>query len=279
MTDYKRELLENIDKYVDLYNNGASYKDIAKILGSSDTNSRTFGLVARTLRAHGVNKRSGSDQNRNRFGYTLNKNAFDVDFSDEESSYFLGLILADGSLSMDRLSLTIKREDGYILKRLQTLYNHNSYLRKSEVFDKRTLKTYYRATLCVKDAKIIRDLNKQNILKNKSAEEKLPNIDWKTNRHFWRGVVDGDGHVNASGKPAVLTLVGSEEVINGFIDFSEHNVGLVSKRKATGVQHKNKILYNVQLTGDDARNVARFLYEGSNICLERKYNNTLCKEE
>lgn len=278
MLAYKKELLDNIDKYAELYLNGASYAKITELIGGSST--RAIGWVSKTFKEYGIEKRSASDQNRNRFGYTLNKNAFDTDFSDETSSYFLGFILADGSLSMDRLSITIKQEDGYILKKLQEFLGMNYGYRESSVFDKRTLKRYYRATLGLKDAKIISDLNAQNIFKNKSAEEKLPNIDWRSNRHFWRGVVDGDGHVKAlNGAPAVLVLVGSEEIVNGFIEFADINVGFITKRPAVPVKQKNKILYHVQITGDDARNIAKFLYKDSSIRLERKYNKTLCKEE
>ena len=278
MLAYKKELLDNIDKYAELYLNGASYAKITELIGGSST--RAIGWVSKTLKEYGIEKRSASDQNRNRFGYTLNKDAFDTDFSDETSSYFLGFILADGSLSMDRLSITIKQEDGYILKKLQEFLGMNYGYRESSVFDKRTLKRYYRATLALKDAKITSDLNAQNIFKNKSAEEKLPNIDWRSNRHFWRGVVDGDGHVKAlNGAPAVLVLVGSEEIVNGFIEFADINVGFITKRPAVPVKHKNKILYHVQITGDDARNIAKFLYKDSSIRLERKYNKTLCKEE
>ena len=278
MLTYKKELLDNIDKYAELYLNGASYAKITELIGGSST--RAIGWVSKTLKEYGIEKRSASDQNRNRFGYTLNKDAFDTDFSDEASSYFLGFILADGSLSMDRLSVTIKQEDGYILKKLQEFLGMNYGYRESSVFDKRTLKRYYRATLGLKDAKIISDLNAQNIFKNKSAEEKLPNIDWRSNRHFWRGVVDGDGHVKALNcAPAVLVLVGSEEIVNGFIEFADINVGFITKRPAVPVKQKNKILYHVQITGDDARNIAKFLYKDSSIRLERKYNKTLCKEE
>lgn len=278
MLAHKKELLDNIDKYVEIYQRGASYTKIAELIGNPS--KRTIDWVSKTLKERGIERRSFSDQNRNRFGYTLNKDAFDTDFSDESSSYFLGFILADGSLSADRLSVTVKQDDGYILKKLQEFLGMNYGYRESSVFDKRTLKHYHRATLGLKDDKIISDLNAQNIFKNKSAEEKLPNIDWRSNRHFWRGVVDGDGHVNAlNGAPAVLVLVGSEEVVKGFIEFAEINVGFITKRPAVPVKHKNKILYHVQITGDDARNIAKFLYKDSSIRLERKYNKTLCKEE
>lgn len=51
----------------------------------------------------------------------------------ETSSYFLGFILADGSLSMDRLSIVIKQEDGYILKKLQEFLGMNYGYRESSV--------------------------------------------------------------------------------------------------------------------------------------------------
>ncbi len=45
-----------------------------------------------------------------------------------------------------------------------------------------------------------------------------------------------------------------------------------NKNKQQGENH-------VQITGDDARNVAEFLYKDSSIRLDRKYNKTRCLEK
>ena len=276
--DYKKELLDNIDTYIEYYRKGATFTEILRLAGVPGGDATKW--AKQVLKENGLEQRSAADQNRNRFGYTLNKDAFACDFSSEEASYFLGFIIADGSLSMGRLCFTLQQDDGYILKRLQSFLGMNYGYKESSYFDKRTLKTYHRATLSVREEKIIRDLNAQNIYKNKSAEEKLPNIDWQHNRHFWRGVIDGDGHVKAlDGEVAVLVLVGSDEIVKGFIKFIDLNIGFITMRESVAVQYKNKILHHVQITGDDARNVAEFLYKDSSIRLDRKYNKTRCLEK
>ena len=268
----KQNFLNSIDTYITMYEDGLSLKAITEIAGGSST--RAISWVSKTLKQHGLVLRTKSEDNRNRFNYTLNSDAFIGDFSDESSSYFLGFIVADGSLSMDRLSITINQKDGYILKEFQKFLGMNYGYSERSVFDKRTGKYYHRATLAVKCDKLVKSLNAQNIYKSKSAEEKLPNIDWLNNRHFWRGVVDGDGHVND--KPAVLVLVGSKEIVEGFITFCSKAVGFLTERKAVGVKGKNKTLYHVQITGDDARNIAEYLYKDSSHRLERKFNKTRC---
>lgn len=274
----KQQFLDNIQKYIELYKSGLSLKAVSENAGF--TSKRSLDWVSKTLKENGLKLRSKSEDNRNRFGYTLKDDVFFGETLDEKSSYFLGFIIADGSLSKGYLSLTVSQKDGYILKALQELLGMNYGYRESSIFDKRTEKYYHRSTLAVKSDKLLQSLNSHNVFANKSAEEKLPNIDWMLNRHFWRGLVDGDGHVRTpKNKPAALVLVGSEEIVNGFIQFCDFNVGFITKRKAVPVQHKNKTLYHVQITGDDARNIAEFLYKDSSIHLTRKYNQALCIEE
>jgi len=164
------------------------------------------------------------------------------------------------------LALCVKREDGYILKNLQSLLKMKHGYYEGSVRDKRTGKDYHRSMFQIQDPHLINQLYSQNLAPNKSACEKLPNLDWLTNKHFWRGMIDGDGHVNFT-KSATLVFVGSEEIVNGFNSFVEHNIEIITKRKVTSKKYINKILYRIAFTGDDARNIAKFLYQDCSISL------------
>lgn len=194
------------------------------------------------------------------------------DLNTEKASYFLGFTIADGCVSHgNRLGFTLKASDGYILREFQEILGIKYGYRESENFDKRTNKVYKRATLNLSDDRLSLILSKQNILPNKSTFEKLPEIDWLTNKHFWRGMVDGDGHLGINGNSAVLVLVGSKEIIDGFNKFVQLNTDINLIRTTKSCKSKtDKILYRVLYTGNDARLICSLLYKDSIIHLHRK---------
>jgi len=271
---------EIVSKFDDVRKDAALLIEEYKSGGSIITISKRYEVgvtfIRKILGKSGLVLRSKADSNRVRYGYTIDETAFS-EFKTEESSYFLGLILADGCVdSRGRFSITLNQKDSYMLIRLQKYMGMDYGYMEGSIFDKRTNNTYYRATLATSNHSVVQNLRKQNIEPNKSTIEKLPNIDWINDRHFWRGVVDGDGHLNMNKtKASVIVLVGSSEVIQGFIDFCSNTVGLKVPRVPKGTQYKNKVLYKVQLNNEDARNVAKYLYEDSTVYLDRKYDQML----
>lgn len=261
---------ENFEKDVTLlineYNDGGSIRDMSVRYEVSEKFARKI------LNKHGVVLRTRAESNRTRYGHVINENAFS-EIKTEADSYFLGLIVADGCVDRrNRFNMTLKLTDAYMLKKLQDHLGMDYGYSESSVFDKRTKKYYHRAQLSTANPKVIANLRAQNIAANKSTIEKLPNIDWLNDRHFWRGLVDGDGHLKMrETRYSVLVLVGSQEITQGFIDFCKNTVGIKDTVKPKAVQGKNKILHRVQLNTIDARNVVRYLYDESNIHLTRKY--------
>lgn len=263
------EVSAKISILIQEYNEGSS---VSKIASNYDVSTN---FIAKLFKLNNVQLRSKADSNRVRFGYTINDKSF-LTIESERDSYFLGFILADGCISNGYLSLTVKQTDGYILKELQTHLGMNYGYSESGVDDKRTNKTYHRSVLQVKNKSITENLRNQNIESNKSTVEKLPNIDWINDRHFWRGLIDGDGHLKMSKThQSLIVFVGSEEVVNGFIQFCNKSINLKVPRIAKAVKHKNKTLYHVQINNTDAREIAKYLYKDSTVYLKRKYDEVL----
>lgn len=263
---------QNIDLVTDeiifKYIMGISQEELKRQLNVSSR------VINKVLNKNKIPRHTRSSLNVLRFGYSIDPTKFSS-LSTEEDFYFLGYIVADGNISNGRLAITLAQKDGYILRRLQTYLGMPSDYgyRESEITDKRTGKTYPRATFAVKNAQITDSLSELGIVARKSTFEKLPSIQCKFNRHFWRGVVDGDGYVKLSKtRASALVLVGSLEIIESFIEFCETTVGLKTPRVPTSNTYTNTILYKVQLTGDDARNVAKHLYSNTGLCLIRKQN-------
>ena len=202
----------------------------------------------------------------------INSQAF-IDFTDENTAYFFGLLLADGMVSKDRnrITLGLKEQDKHIVEAFK------NYLQTTNTISKRVKDGYVRFVLTV-DSKTIKDrLTKQNLLPNKSTAEKLPNFNWKENRHFWRGVVDGDGSVFAKQSSPKISLCGSFELLSGFNDFCQLNC---FTKPSTIYSTKSRNFYTICFSGQEALSVMNKLYLESNTYLHRKmqrvleYNNT-----
>ena len=88
------------------------------------------------------------------------------------------------------------------------------------------------------------------------------------NRHFWRGLIDGDGHVCLSKRgtthsPAV-GLTASKQLSDQFADYVFHHTG-----KRPGMSQQGNI-WHTRCTCRNAEAVADLLYSGSRVFLERK---------
>lgn len=259
------ELKDNPDEIIFKYIMGISCKEISVQFDVSEK------FVSNILTKHGIPKRTAKETNLTRYGYSTSGSKFQQ-IETEEDFYFLGYILADGCISGGRLMITINQKDKYILKKLQSylgMVSQHGYGER-EVYDKRTGKFYSRVSLAVKDETLVKNLGNLGIIPRKSAQETIKNSLCKYNRHFWRGVVDGDGHIYISKQRSILALVGSEDVVQSFIAFCIQEVGLETSRVKSSKQYKNCTLFKVQLTGNDARNVAKYLYSDTSLCLTRK---------
>lgn len=256
--------LNLVQKCITEYNCGKSIEQLSEVFGVGSKRIRTI------LVKNEVELRQQADNNRARFGYTINQEAF-RNIDDPYIQYLLGFLITDGNISdAGRVSITLKSTDKHILSQFQVVLGMNYGVRDSSVFDKRTGNRYFRSTLAFNCKQISEDLKKLGLQPRKSMKEQVPKC--KLSRDFWRGVVDGDGciHLGTKSKSCALTLVGSEELLLGFIDFLESL--FIFKTKRNIVKNKNNGLCNVQLTGDDARSAITLLYKDSVIALNRKQN-------
>lgn len=245
---------------VDMYTSGWGISSIAKV------SHVKCPRIKQILIEEGVVLRSLSDVARKRFNSTIDKNAF-KDLSNPKVQYLLGFLIADGSISdSGQVVIVLNRKDKHILFEFMEILGMNRPPVDSDIFDKRTLKTYSRSALSFKCKEIADDLTNQNIFPRKSMKERLPNC--SITRDFWRGIVDGDGCIYITKSTCCLALVGSLEITQGFLHFLENNFDFRTKRHP--VKDKKNDLYKVQLTGDDARRAATLLYENCNISLNRK---------
>jgi hypothetical protein len=89
-------------------------------------------------------------------------------------------------------------------------------------------------------------------------------------KHYWRGLVDGDGWVitNKNGKPTI-GLCGTKEICEGFKAFCQS----VSPTKAN--VSKNRGSYQYAVSGSFTIPIIRALYQDATIYLDRKYEKAM----
>ena len=204
----------------------------------------------------------------------FNNNAF-YDMTDEFPCYYYGLLLADGCLTKNKsgkynsVSIYLKSQDRYMIENLHNYLGMDTKIHDRKHYDKRTSKIYESSGFSFNDTNITNRLVSYGFAPRKSLAEVPPPCNISNNRNFWRGVIDGDGCVRVSDRNYLsINLVGSYDIVKAFYNFIEMNITIKTHRK---IKEINK-LHSVTFTGEDARNIARLLYQNSNIHLHRKFN-------
>ena len=248
---------------IELYPQGYSSVKLANDFGVDE------GTVLHILNNSGVTITDANDKIY--YHSNFNHDAFE-DMTNEHALYFYGLLLADGCLSKNksgnynRVEITLKEEDKYMLQNLLDYLGSDNSIRKITRFDKRTNKTYYANSVNFNDTNIVDRLISYGFSARKSLNEKVPPKHIASSRHFWRGMVDGDGCLSKDATSFTLSLVGSEDINKAFNEFVESNIDVITKRKIV----RQGDIFNLYYSGNDARQVSKLLYENSTIFLCRK---------
>lgn len=208
----------------------------------------------------------------------LYKNVDENFFSrkDEWSAYTYGLLLSDGCLSnKDAVIITLQESDTPVLASIAEKMGIHSRPKLSLKKSGEGYSPKVAGSISFSHPKLISDLRDLGMKERKSTREVAPEC-FAFDRHFWRGMVDGDGSLfMCKLKGPVLTLCGSETICNQFLDYCKT---LVDGIKSTVRRHKGD-LFAVKLTKNKCLPVVRHMYRDNQICLPRKYNKYLEFEE
>lgn len=197
---------------------------------------------------------------------TINEAAFNA--ITEESAYWIGYLMADGNVYTGktgnaRIALTLAKEDyDHLVKFRKFMSSTYDILTKKVKLNDKNIVQY---TLRFSSKIIASVLATYGVVPRKSLIAKV--IGLENNRHFWRGVIDGDGwlgnrNVQDGDK---ITLTGSFDLLNQFKTFIETNI---SGSEATLKQDGK--YYRLYIYSYTARAVAELLYSNCLIALHRK---------
>lgn len=211
-----------------------------------------------------------------RVKHTFNFNYFDS-IDTEEKAYWLGFIYADGYISSSPLKSSGKNAYTFELSLKIEDQNHLKILQKELNTERPVLVADNRCRFLVNSKHFWKTLNNYGCTPNKSLTLKFPDIKIFNSknliRHFMRGYFDGDGCISYSNKEHTILnmqLLGTKDFLQVFIQQLPEDLRDFTLRH----NHNNEkeLTYLINTSNNKAYKFLKFLYENSNIYLERKYS-------
>lgn len=205
----------------------------------------------------------------------FNDKLFD-NIDSEEKAYWLGFIFADGTISSDPLydykkksytfELSLKNEDSNHLEKLRTLFNTPRPIINSE----------NRCRLLVNSKHLWETLNNYGCTPRKSLTLQFPDKNiFKTEdliRHFIRGYFDGDGCIsygNTDHTILNMQLLGTKNFLQNILLYLPMEFRDLTLRH--NHNNENEETYLINTSNKKAYRFFKYLYENSNVFLDRKY--------
>lgn len=193
-----------------------------------------------------------------------NRHIFDI-IDSQEKAYWLGFIIADGYLNVDRRMLRIKlgdKDKNHLEKFIKFLGGNIEDMLKSETHNITGNTQWYVTTYCaeIKDA-----LLKLKVEQAKSGKEHIPPIDKIYYRDFIRGLWDGDGFIreNLQG----IGLIGSKECLEFVQNYFLETLGI---KPLKIYSHCNTYKIEYRSTKKAIPLIISHLYQENDISLDRK---------
>jgi hypothetical protein len=201
-----------------------------------------------------------------RTNYSLDETVFDE--ITQKSAYWTGMLMSDGNVYRGktgnyRISLALAKVDSsHLLKLREILKCTNPICTKKRKYQGNVVIQYY---LRFTSKHIGEILVARGIIPRKSLVARV--IGLENNRHFWRGVFDGDGYFKnkdrIDGDRMVLT--GSNDLCAQFEEFIKKNIP--GARVTIKKVRESCKLY---IYSDTARAVAKLLYSDCKISIWSK---------
>lgn len=245
-----------------LYKSGHSIPMIHRETGISSTE------IQRILRKKNVERRPPG---RHRF--QCRDNAFSI-ITTESQAYWLGMLATDGNINQDRIKLGLSIRDRKHIDLFCAFMGTKCAVvstksHTSRTNDGRIINGGPQSVIAFRSKQVASDLARHGILPNKTYTIRPWNGPPHLMRHYWRGVIDGDGSVSDGStrkeRDFAMTLCGTLPMCRGLRAFLKEHAGTSSSITKSGN------IYHLQVGGIVRTKAAvRLLYDGCSIALERK---------
>lgn len=266
-TDYcqKREKPKNtplylqesvINRITSLYDEGLRRLDIQTESGYSEH------VCRKILKSIGAKRRHKNDY--------IDRGEFREDFFEnvdcEKKAYWLGFLGADGNVFKSRIKLSLNSIDEEHVKSFREDLKSTN---KIGIEFKPSSNTYL-SSFIVGSRKMAHDLLQHGITPRKSLtyDPVLPGEDLQ--RHFWRGMIDGDGgiRIDKNGN-AYFYFTGTQMACEKLLSYIKNVIGVYTRAKIE--KYDREQCYNLRIGGNIKVNrIVTHFYKNSNRYLERK---------
>lgn len=239
------------DKHKDIicsrYQKGESGVSIAKDFPYCEQ------TIYNILDRNNIDKRSMSKACRK---YELDHSSFKI--LNSEAKYWIGFIMADGSVSTEEnmLSIQLQLSDYNHLEKFRKFISGNNKVHKKNN-DNRSY-----CAINLTSEEIIKDLNDYGIEPNKVEYAKVNQLEH--DRHFWRGMIDGDGYLSKTDRNILRLRCKSQNIVKQFKEFCLNFIN-----PNTSI-YKNTNFSEYKLNDSYAIKLAKKLYKDSEVYLDRK---------
>lgn len=262
----KKRLSKDIEiKAIEAYKSGKSSIEVGKELGIVGKS------VLNIVQRNGLETRTIQETNR---VHKVREDIFDV-VDTEEKAYWLGFITADGCITKtdkrSHLSIGLGLKDELHVRKL------GEFLIEGEppvsiVDSRRYNKVHKSVRLTAYSQHMVDRLIELGITPRKSLKESVcKEIPEVFMRHYWRGLIDGDGCIHKSVLnigTSSLILYGGPEIVGAFKHLVELKVG--GNRKISVCGKKGGVNSYTLGVKADIVVMLEYLYKDSTIYLDRK---------
>jgi hypothetical protein len=205
--------------------------------------------------------------------YTINHDAFGL-IRTEAQAYWLGFLAADGSIDPERGSIRVElqaRDRGHLDKLAVFL---GSDIEPRQVGGRDTWH------LTVYSKEMAGWLATLGLAAGKVSTFSPPALIPSVRRHFWRGMMDGDGSIfrrpplKSGGASWGVNLTGTEATVNAFAEWCEMATGRRPsvRRARERVIGSGHVCVAAALGSHKPLAIIRELYTGAGVFLTRKMN-------
>lgn len=190
---------------------------------------------------------------------SIDLGAFDM--VSPESAYWIGLLMADGSVSPS-LVLQLSEPDDLMVHRFRDFLASDHAITIIPAGLNRQGWTQARAArIAINSRRITQVLASHGVTADKTRYGRTPTL--AMHPDFWRGVIDGDGSIG----PKALVATGSLPLMTQFAEFV---CALYPRSRARATRHGRSSIFTVHLNGKSARLTALALYGRPGPAIERK---------
>ena len=238
-----------------MYTGGSSTTKICSSLGMSMSTVRDM------LRRNGVNLRPKKEVDILRAA-PVDHNFFNSIVT-EANAWCLGIMFSDGNVSSERDLMSITMADLDVLEKFKSSIQSQSPIRlvKSRKLNHKQL---YR--LDFTSSSIKSRLIELGCIPNKSLTVTYPELIDGMDRHFIRGVFDGDGCISVTKTGRRLFIIGTLDIVTVIgTKLPERIKFRISRDNST------KSAYTLRVSNTSYVDMYDYLYLGATIYMDRKY--------